>query len=237
MGRAYKTVLALDTAMNGCSACVYDDRTGESFVRTEVMPRGQAVHLMPMVEDVMRESGREYKDLDAVITTRGPGAFTGLRIGLSTARALALALDIPVCGITTLQILALQTARREQIKKDTAIIIETKRSDFYFQIFTEDSAPISEPKALEAQDILEDLPPGCLIAGDAVARFKESIGQAGQAYQWTDKIDLPDPALMAEIFIETDGECAMITPDPSPLYIRPPDVTLPRAGRAAKKKS
>ncbi|MCK5284311.1 MAG: tRNA (adenosine(37)-N6)-threonylcarbamoyltransferase complex dimerization subunit type 1 TsaB, partial [Alphaproteobacteria bacterium] len=132
---SFRTVLALDTAMSGCSVCVYNSDKDELVSKSKSMVRGQAEHLVPLVEEVMLDVGLDYQELDAVITTVGPGAFTGLRIGLSTARSLALALSIPIYGITTLQVLALEYVQRCDLKGQLVVLIETKRDDFYVQVF------------------------------------------------------------------------------------------------------
>ncbi|MCB2100253.1 MAG: tRNA (adenosine(37)-N6)-threonylcarbamoyltransferase complex dimerization subunit type 1 TsaB, partial [Rhodobacterales bacterium] len=99
------TLLALDSATGACSAAV---RAGGALVahRFQAMARGQAEALMPMAAEVLAEAGLTATDLDGVAVTRGPGAFTGLRIGLSAARGLALAAGVPCLGVTTFQALA-----------------------------------------------------------------------------------------------------------------------------------
>ena len=91
------SVLGIDTSAAACSAALWRD--GAVIAREHAaMARGHAESLMPMVERVMR--GAAYESLDAVAVTAGPGAFTGLRIGLAAARGIALAAGIPAIGVS-----------------------------------------------------------------------------------------------------------------------------------------
>ncbi len=104
-------VLALDTALAACSVCVYD-KTQMLILATEreLMVRGHAEALPPMVARVMSASGIAYKDLTRIAVTTGPGTFTGIRIGLGFARALGMSLGIKVVGIDTPTALQFATA-------------------------------------------------------------------------------------------------------------------------------
>ncbi|MGZ8364529.1 MAG: tRNA (adenosine(37)-N6)-threonylcarbamoyltransferase complex dimerization subunit type 1 TsaB, partial [Caulobacteraceae bacterium] len=94
-------VLGLDTALTACSVAVID---GDAVLasRSEPMTRGHQERLAPMVAEVMAEAGIAFDALDRIGVTIGPGGFTGLRVGLAFAKGLALALDIPCVGVTTL---------------------------------------------------------------------------------------------------------------------------------------
>ena len=99
------TLLAVDCATNACSAALWlDDGAGPH--RYRAMRRGHAETLMPMVRAVMDEAGLAFSDLDAIAVTTGPGAFTGIRIGLAAARGFALAANLPLIGVTTLEAVA-----------------------------------------------------------------------------------------------------------------------------------
>lgn len=96
-------LLAVDTSMAACSACVYDSIQNKVLAEEfEVMDRGQAEALPPMVARVMAASGISYRDLNRIGVTTGPGTFTGIRIGISFARGLALSLGIKVVGVNSL---------------------------------------------------------------------------------------------------------------------------------------
>src|SRR5262249_39328456 len=94
-------VLAIDTALDACSAAVLD--TGAIIAsETKIMTRGHAEALMPLIARVMDRAGVDFRELDRVAVTTGPGSFTGLRVGIAAARGIALATGKPAVGLTTL---------------------------------------------------------------------------------------------------------------------------------------
>ncbi len=99
------SILAMDTAGGACSAALW--RNGQVVAsRFELLRRGHAERLVPMIEAVMAEGAMAYADLDCLAVTLGPGGFTGVRIGLATARGLALACGRPLVGVSNFQVLA-----------------------------------------------------------------------------------------------------------------------------------
>ncbi len=98
-------VLGFDTSAAHCAAALL---CGPRILvaRGEAMTRGQAERLMPLLEEVLAEGGVEWRDLARIGVGVGPGNFTGIRIGVSAARGLALALEIPAIGVTSFQAIA-----------------------------------------------------------------------------------------------------------------------------------
>lgn len=107
------------------------------------MSRGQAERLAPMVREVMQTAGVAFAELDRIAVTKGPGSFTGVRVGLSFARALALALDKPCIGVSTLEALALSESEAGL----RAALIETPGAS-YFALY-EDGASLVAPTPIE----------------------------------------------------------------------------------------
>ncbi|GHF16224.1 tRNA (adenosine(37)-N6)-threonylcarbamoyltransferase complex dimerization subunit type 1 TsaB [Kordiimonas sediminis] len=103
-------VLSIDTCEGFCSAAVVDvcDETGIRALasKSENLGRGHAERLLPMIEELLQAADKKYENLDRIAVVAGPGTFTGLRIGLSVARGLALALSVPAVGVSSLQALA-----------------------------------------------------------------------------------------------------------------------------------
>src|ERR1700753_4105528 len=96
-------ILAIDTALDACSAGVLDTRASKLIARESLpMKRGHAEALMPLIARVMKEAALAFTALDRIAVTTGPGSFTGLRVGLSAARGIAFAANKPVVGLTTL---------------------------------------------------------------------------------------------------------------------------------------
>ncbi|WP_296746307.1 tRNA (adenosine(37)-N6)-threonylcarbamoyltransferase complex dimerization subunit type 1 TsaB [Mesorhizobium sp.] len=104
-------LLAIDCAASLCAACVYDADAGIELGREVLdLGKGHAEHLMAVIEAALKAGGVGYRGLDAIAVSVGPGSFTGLRVGVSTVRGLALALKIPAIGVTTLEALAAEAA-------------------------------------------------------------------------------------------------------------------------------
>ncbi len=209
----FTKVLVIDTAMHGINVSVYDAaRDAVVCDRLDTL-RGQASHLVPMVDVQLAKAGLTYAELDVIVTTLGPGSFTGLRIGMSTAKSYGLALEIPVYGVSTLQALALGYAsKNDGDEAEIAVLIETKRSDFYFQMFDASGVAIGEAAALEAEDI--NIPDGAVLIGDAVERF------CGQDKQGLVAIDA---GLLASVFVKDN---TVFTGVIEPIYLRGADVSV-----------
>lgn len=135
-------VFACDTALDACSVAIV--RGVEKLASiTESMNRGQAERLPLMAREAMQAAGVAFADLDLIVTTVGPGSFTGVRVGLSFARALAVALKRPVVGVSTLEALALGAGEEGLL----AALIETPAAS-YFALYDNGAASIP-PGAFE----------------------------------------------------------------------------------------
>ncbi|MCH8036263.1 MAG: tRNA (adenosine(37)-N6)-threonylcarbamoyltransferase complex dimerization subunit type 1 TsaB, partial [Proteobacteria bacterium] len=137
-------LLALDTSMTACSVALWR-RGGVVRSLRRDMERGHAEALMPMVRDVLDGAGHGAADLDLVAVTVGPGAFTGLRIGLAAARGLALAAGLPCFGATTTETVAHAVPSRERSGATLLVVLQSNRADIYAQTFNADLEPLSEP--------------------------------------------------------------------------------------------
>ena len=220
-------VLGIDTATSGCAAALVRD--GETLAaRRARMARGQSEALAPMIDEVVQDAGISFSDIDAVAVTRGPGAFTGLRIGLAAARALALALGKPCLGIDTFA--ALLEAVRENTGYAAAdacvIAVDSKRDELFVAIYDANGRADGEPAALRPEDIPERLGAAAnvVVAGDGAARVVPALAPRSHVVLANDA-ELPDPAVIARL-----GLAALETPEnapATPLYLRPPDVTMP----------
>ena len=112
-------ILAIDTALDACAAAVVDTRNAKVIAQeSQAMKRGHAEALMPLIARVMKEAGTGFAALDRIAATTGPGSFTGLRVGLSAARGIALAAAKPVVGVTTLTAYAAPVVSRERRASD-----------------------------------------------------------------------------------------------------------------------
>ena len=106
-------ILALDTCLSRCAVCLFDSAASRVLAQEhQDMQRGHAEALAPMVQQVLSTAGKRAKDLKRIAVTTGPGTFTGLRIGLSFARAFGLARGIPIVGLDTMQALRLSQGNK-----------------------------------------------------------------------------------------------------------------------------
>lgn len=229
-------LLAFDSTTSACSAALW--RGGNVLSRDyQEMNRGQAERLMPMIVSVLGQSGCAFADLDALAVTVGPGSFTGLRVGLGAARGLALALDIPVVPVTSLEAVALAAIRAVAADGskpgDVLAAVETKRSDIYVQRFYASMEPKSRPEALMPEAILTTLVAGLAgVAGDASSRLAAAGTASGVDLPRIERVGAPDAAFVAELAADRVGRDGLPAraQRPSPLYIHPPRATVPSHG-------
>lgn len=225
-----RRILAMDTALNGCGVALFDMLENVCVREERAMTRGHSEELMPMILRVMRAGGVEFADVDLLAVTVGPGAFTGLRIGLATAQGLSLALSRPVVGVTTLEAITQAYLRQHWLEKDQilAVILDTKRADFYVQFFDAADHAASEPLALSAAELsarLQDRTAVCV--GDGAERFLREAG-APPSCKFAAEFERPDAEMIARIAADRYGHAAKGDefPLPQPLYLRLPDVSV-----------
>ncbi len=138
-------VLAFDTCFGAVSVAVrWRSARGEIILREAYEERetGHAERLLPMIEDVMHGAGLRFSDLDRIAVTLGPGSFTGLRIGIATARALSLAARIPVVGMTSLAIMAARADHLLGTKRGgrrLTVAVDARRDHLYIETFGENA--------------------------------------------------------------------------------------------------
>jgi tRNA threonylcarbamoyladenosine biosynthesis protein TsaB len=128
-------VLAIDTALEACSAALLDTGQGAILARqSRPMTRGHAEALMPLISEVMTQAETDFTQIDRIAVTTGPGSFTGLRVGLSAARGIGLATDKIVVGLTTLAALAAPHIAADNMTS-IAVAIDARHSHVYLQVF------------------------------------------------------------------------------------------------------
>ncbi len=168
-------VLAFDTCFGAVSAVVrWKSDRGDWLLREtyEPMAIGHAERLLPVIDGVMKDAGLAYARLDRIAVTLGPGGFTGLRLGIAAARALALSTGSPVVGLSSLMVMA---ARAELLLagrvafRHLAVAVDARRDAVYFQLFSDTAAdPVTEPRLLSAAEAAATLPAGdVLLVGSA----------------------------------------------------------------------
>jgi tRNA threonylcarbamoyladenosine biosynthesis protein TsaB len=211
-------ILALDAAAAACSVALLC-RGRLLAHRQAPMARGHAEALMPLVMEIMAEARIDFADLAKVAVGVGPGSFTGIRIALAAARGIALAAGLPAVGIDSFSAVAATLPAAALAGRTLLVVIDSKREELFGQYFDSDRRPLGAPLVLGALDLLERRPAGPLIlAGDGAARLPDAPGL--ERAEGTGRPDARAIALLAE-----EGR---VTLDLRPLYLRAPDVTLPR---------
>jgi tRNA threonylcarbamoyladenosine biosynthesis protein TsaB len=211
--------------------------SGETVLGAEsdTAMHGQAERLLPMVDAVMRAAGVSASALDIIGVTIGPGSFTGIRVGLATARGMALAMGAQLVGVSGFEAVAAGLAGPFQHGGIILTVLESRREDLYVQLFDHACNPLGEPAAAVPGALAEMLHgtiggAPLLVAGDAAQRAASIlvlrhgiIVAEGSA---------PNAAGVLRAVLRRRRLCAR-TPKPTPLYLRPPDVTISSAHQRA----
>ena len=213
-------VLAIETSGSACSVAL--TMPGAHAGRPpahEIMAtsHGHATALAPMIARVASGAGLELTALQAIAVSCGPGGFTGIRVGLATARAMALAIGCPIVGIGSFQALAATAARSGgPLSARNLIVLDSRRSELFAIELSADLQPLSPPALLTAEQVEARCRQGgvTLIADAELTRFAGLAGLSATA----------DAVAVAEL--------ALTRPDlhlpAEPIYLRPPDISQPK---------
>lgn len=204
-------ILAIDTSLGLCSVAVTD---GERVLasRSEPMQQGHQERLAPLVAEVMDEAGVGFEAIDRIGVTVGPGSFTGLRVGLSFAKGLGFARDVPVVGLDSLEVIA-ASMPREGVG---LALIDARRGQAYVRRF-EGKEATGPSEAVRVEDLADGPVPGW-IAGPGVALVREIWPGA-----MVDERPAGDPVALARLAVQADPA----DHPPVPVYLRAPDAKLP----------
>ena len=147
-------ILAIDTALDACAAGVLDTDAGQLIAQeSQAMKRGHAEALMPLIARVMKASGIAFSALDRIAVTTGPGSFTGLRVGLSAARGIALAANKPVVGVSTLTAYAAPVVS-QNAAHPVISAIDARHDHVYFQVVSGDGGSLIRPRVAPIEEAL-----------------------------------------------------------------------------------
>jgi tRNA threonylcarbamoyl adenosine modification protein YeaZ len=203
-------ILSFDTATDVATACV----SAQGEVLAESATAGRSVgaqHLLADVHVLFDRAGIAVEDVEMIVAGTGPGTFTGLRIGLATARALGFALGVPVRGVSTL------AALLHPAGVDVACI-DARRGEVFCA-----GAGI-EPQAMTPLQLVAALPTAAVVAGDGAVRYRDVL--AGAAIP-------PDDSPLHVPHARSHAAMADVAGPPEPCYLRAPDAARNLAARAA----
>jgi tRNA threonylcarbamoyladenosine biosynthesis protein TsaB len=220
-------LLAIDTSASLCAAGVFD---GEEELGRSVLDlgKGHAEHLMAVIGQALQGAGRTYRDLQAIAVAIGPGSFTGVRVGVSTARGLALALKVPAIGVSNLEAVAAE-ARNGQPGRAVLSAFTSGRGDIQAALYDPFGSIVYDPAVIDlGQAVRLAAEHDAVVAGSAAASMlaeNAKLRSAGSAVT-------ADIAVYAHLAMLRGG----VSTKPAPLYLREPDAKpqasfmLPRAG-------
>ncbi len=218
------TVLAFDCAVSGQGVAIV--REGQALARLFEEGRDQAARLLPAIVAALEQAGVARTELDLIAVTTGPGSFTGVRVGLSAARGLAVGLGIPLAGVATTEVLRAQAPATDRL---VVAAVDTRLGDWFCAV-GDDPAPF----AATTEDIAARLGgQRSLIVGKDVVPLAQSLRAAG-----VDAIAQegpPDPVVLARLALAEGVEAWSVRNRagglPRPLYLRGVNITLPDGAR------
>jgi len=225
--------LAIDTASHLCAVALHDSQRDLILAeRSESIGRGHAERLMDMVADVLAAADADYSRLSRVVATVGPGSFTGIRVGLATARGIALGLSIPAVGVSSLEAIAESAAASGAWDRSAPLFVavDARRGEAWCRF-----AGSAAPRGAPAGDFVSPYHriaewagfPGLNLCGSGSVHVNEA---AGANLPVLGLADAPPIAAVARLGARLDPASAL----PEPAYIRPPDAR-PQAGFALKR--
>jgi tRNA threonylcarbamoyladenosine biosynthesis protein TsaB len=205
-------LLAFDTATPFVAVGLHDGDVVVAERRSEQrMKHGE--QLAPMIERVLAEAGAVRQDVTAIAVGVGPGPFTGLRVGLVTARTLAFVLDVAVYGVCSLDVLALEAARgASPVGTDFAVATDARRKEVYLATYDDQGSRLDGPDVVRPAEAASRAP----VAGEGARLYPEAFPD-GRAPWW------PSAGWLARAVTEELAELH----DPEPMYLRRPDAVAP----------
>jgi tRNA threonylcarbamoyladenosine biosynthesis protein TsaB len=213
-------ILAIDTALDACAAGVLDTDAGKMLAQeSQAMKRGHAEALMPLIGRVIAESGVAFAGLDRIAVTTGPGSFTGLRVGLSAARGIALAASKPVVGLTTLSAYAAPIVGQNG-EHPIITAIDARHDQVYFQVVSGNGNSLIRPRVAPIEEAAGASRFGAAhLVGNAAAILSQRWPAHALPPFNVDSQPAPDIAWVAWLGAAANPDTAPARP----FYLRPPD--------------
>jgi len=225
-------VLAIDTALGACSAALLDTELGGIIVSESLpMVRGHAEALMPLLERLTEAMGAPLHHIDRVAVTTGPGSFTGLRVGISAARGIALAANKPAVGISTLLAYAAPHLADDETVPVVAVI-DARHQHVYLQVFAPGGRTVIAPRLAplsEAVRAAAEAP--ARIVGNAAQAVADGLAAIGAGLIVVDARVAPDIAWIAT----TGAAMAEDQAPPKPQYLCAPDAQPQNAAQLPRR--
>jgi tRNA threonylcarbamoyladenosine biosynthesis protein TsaB len=220
-------VLAIDTALEACSAALLDTGRKDGVTsRSLPMTRGHAEALVPLIADVMREANAAFTEIDRIAVTVGPGSFTGLRVGVAAARGIALAAGKPAVGLTTLAALAAPFFAAGETCPLLAVI-DARHDRVYMQLFGPGGQSLIAPRIAPTRHAIRvAMASPTRIVGNAAQLIEEAWPDDAQRPPLVSSVRAPDIVWVARLGAAADDLTAPVRP----LYLGDADAHPQEAG-------
>lgn len=206
-------LLAFDTSSPTVAVAVHDGSEAVAELASDrTMRHGE--QLMPLVDEALRRAGWAPRDLTAVAVGAGPGPFTGLRVGLVTARTLGHALGIPVYAACSLDVLALEAVETGAVDGEFTVATDARRREVYVATYDATGSRLTGPTVARPADVASEGP----VVGEGAVLYPDHLPDRRDPVR-------PSAGWLARAVAEERVELL----DPEPLYLRRPDAEIPRA--------
>jgi tRNA threonylcarbamoyladenosine biosynthesis protein TsaB len=225
-------VLAIDTALDACSAAVFDsDRGGITASESLPMARGHAEAIMPLIARVIEAAAIDFADLDRIAVTTGPGSFTGLRVGISATRGIALAAGKPAIGLSTLAGFAAPLIADDD-SSHVVVAIDARHDHVYLQVFGIGGRTLVAPRIAAVRDAARAAMTGpARIIGSAADQVATAWPRGAEPPLLVEHRGAPHIDWIARLgAAAADGHGP-----PKPLYLRVPDAQPQDAARLPRR--
>lgn len=225
------TILAIDTAHPAVSVCLMAQSSPGPLARESLpMVRGHAEALLPMVDRLMKSAGLEFEQLSRVAVVVGPGSFTGIRIGIAAARAIGLAIGIPVVGVSSLSAFAAPFIGRTA-GGVIAAGVDAKHGQIYIQGFGPKGQSVLSARLATVRDAVRALGAGPLrLTGSGAAMMAIEAWSMGMDAEVVGDTVAPDIDFVARLGFLADPSKA----GARPYYLKAPDAKPSTTGRVAR---
>jgi tRNA threonylcarbamoyladenosine biosynthesis protein TsaB len=229
-------LLAFDTATAATTVALAESASGETLERRDDPPPGarprHTARLMPLIAELLAEAGWGFAKLDRIAVGLGPGTFTGLRIGVATARAIAQARDVELVGVSTLESLSLNADGNSDVDAVWAVLDARRREVFAAAWRNEGHEPLLAPVAIDPAALaerLETVSASALALGDGAIAFREVLKRSGASIP-DDDADLHRVTAVNHCRLGLLADARDARPI-LPNYLRLPDAELARRSR------
>ncbi|NYD56193.1 tRNA threonylcarbamoyl adenosine modification protein YeaZ [Nocardioides marinisabuli] len=209
-------LLTFDTATPRVAVALHDGSDVVAELEAErAMKHGE--QLAPLIDAVLRQVGAVRQDLTAIGVGVGPGPFTGLRVGLVTARTLGFVLEIPVYGVCTLDVLAVEAVDTGAVDRDFVVATDARRKEVYLASYDADGVRLDGPVVDKPADLATEAP----VVGEGATLYPEAFPLAVGPQR-------PSAGWLARVVAEERAELL----DPEPMYLRRPDAEVSRSRKS-----